>query len=285
MQNEICFKDLSSEELRKLQLKLTGILSEFADFCEKHGLTYFLSAGTCLGAVRHKGFIPWDDDLDVCLPRPDYEKLTLLWNKEHPDGRFVLCRPGENELTGVHITQIKDASTTCVYAYSEKYDICQGIKIDVEPLDGAPKGRFARFRQDFNANLYGLFAAQRVPLHNQPGWKKLVAKIVLPVFKHKHFCYKVFSKAERKVKKYDIANASYVKWNYGAVYDKDLFLPVKKLEFEGRMYSVPNKYDEFLTMMYKDYMSLPPEDKRFPVSKVLKFDLDHAYVPDPSEEK
>jgi len=280
VQSEFCFKDLSKEELRELQLKLTGILCEFDAFCKKHNLTYFLTAGTCLGAVRHKGFIPWDDDLDVCLPRPDYEKLTQLWNEEHPDGRYVLCRPSKNELTGVHITQIKDATTTCVYPFSEKYEICQGIKIDVEPLDGAPSGKLAQLKQTFFANLYGLFAAQRVPTHYQPTWKKVVARIVLPVFKYKNFCYKVFNFSERQVKKYNISESEYVKWNFGAIYQvykKDIFLPVKELEFEGRRFPVPNKYEEYLTMIYKDYMKLPPENKRYPITKVLAFDLNQSY--------
>ena len=280
MNQEIYFKDLSNEELRRLQLRLTDILNELDRFCEEHGLTYFLTGGTCLGAARHKGFIPWDDDLDVCLPRKDYEKLTELWNQCHPDGKYVLCRPGKDMLTGVHITLIKDSTTTCVYGFSEQYDICQGIKIDVEPLDGAPDGKLAQLVQTFFANLYGLFAAQRVPTHYQPTWKKIVARMVLPVFKFKGFCYKVFSMAERQVKKYDLDKCSKVKWNFGAfreVYDKDVFLPLTKLEFEGKLRPVPGQYDKLLRIAYKDYMQFPPEDKRYPITKVLAFDLDRSY--------
>lgn len=280
MEREFCFKDLSPEDLRKLQLRLTAILDEFDSFCKKHNLTYFLTAGSCLGAIRHQGFIPWDDDLDVCLPRKDYDKLTKLWNKCHPKGEYVLCRPGKDILTGVHITQIKDSSTTCVYRFSKQYDICQGIKIDVEPLDGAPDSKLGQLKQTFYANLYGLFAAQRVPTHYQPTWKKIVARMVLPVFNHKKFCYKVFSMAEKKVKKYNIDKCRYVKWNFGAihqVYEKDVFLPVSYAMFEGKMRPVPHKTDEYLRLIFNDYMQMPPVEKRIPITKVLAYDLDHSY--------
>lgn len=81
-QKLISVKDFTPEELRKWQLKLLEILVYFRDFCNEHNLRFWLAAGTCLGAVRHKGFIPWDDDLDVQMPREDYDKLIELWIKK-----------------------------------------------------------------------------------------------------------------------------------------------------------------------------------------------------------
>lgn len=280
MEREIYFKDFSYEELRKLQLKLTDILNEIDRFCRDQGLTYFLSAGTCIGAVRHKGFIPWDDDLDICLPRKDYERLTEIWNKCHPDGKYVLYRPGKDVLTGVHITLIKDSTTTCVYKFSKQYNICQGIKVDVEPLDGSPDCFIGQVMQTFFANLYGLFAAQRVPVHNQPTWKKIVARIVLPVFHFKKLCYWVFSMADKQVQKYDLEKCKKVKWNYGAYhsfYDRDMFLPVVEMEFEGKPRFVPHNYDAVLKLAYGDYMTLPPKEKRYPSTCVLAYDLNRSY--------
>ena len=89
----ISVKDFSSEELRRWQMRLLEILVYFRDFCEAHDLKFMLAAGTCLGAVRHHGFIPWDDDLDVQMPREDYDKLVKIWNEEADTSRFVCEEP------------------------------------------------------------------------------------------------------------------------------------------------------------------------------------------------
>ena len=125
----IRFADLDKEEFRRLRLKMVEMLTAFDDFCHENGLQYFLTNGTCLGAIRHKGFIPWDDDMDIALPREDYERLFEIWPNQ--GNKYQLLKPGKTTLTGVHIAQLRDSTTTCIYEYAKNYDICHGVKIDI----------------------------------------------------------------------------------------------------------------------------------------------------------
>ena len=98
-QKLISVKDFTPEELRKWQMKLLEILVYFRDFCDSHNLRFYLAGGTSIGAVRHHGFIPWDDDIDVQMPRDDYEKLLKIWDKEADTSRFVCEYPTKEKCT------------------------------------------------------------------------------------------------------------------------------------------------------------------------------------------
>ena len=95
----IDLRDFSPEEFRKWQLKLLEILVYFSEFCEAHDLRYYLASGTCIGAVRHHGFIPWDDDVDVAMPREDYNKLCELWERDADKTKFVCCKSDKNQMS------------------------------------------------------------------------------------------------------------------------------------------------------------------------------------------
>lgn len=271
----IRFADLSKEEFRRLQLKMVEMLSVFDKFCEDNNLQYFLTNGTCLGAIRHKGFIPWDDDMDIALPRDDYERLFELWNNE--GNRYQLLKPNKDTLTGVHIAQLRDSATTCIYEYAQNYDICHGIKIDVESIDGCPDGRAARFIQGFHCKVYGLMAAQRVP-HHASYLMKIFARIVLAAVPSHKVRYFLFSNAEKQVKKYKIQDCKKLRFNYGLILDKDIYKEAIRVEFEGEPRPVTKEYDRYLTSVYGNYIQLPPQEKRIPETEVVCFDLDNSYI-------
>lgn len=270
----VSFADLSPMELRALQMKLAGILEAFDLFCRENGLCYYLVGGTLIGAVRHKGFVPWDDDLDVAMPREDYEKMFLLWDNKR--NRYKALRPSQNILTGVHIGLIRDSETTCIYDYARDYDICHGLKIDIEPIDGCPESKLARRKQKFFCLVYGLMSAQRVPNHGSVMNKKL-AKIILSIIRSKKLRYRIFSFAETQVKKYRISECKNVRIDYGYTFNKNVFGSPQMAEFEGKMYPIPYDYDTYLKRYYGDYMSYPPQEQCKPMTKVSFYDPDNSY--------
>lgn len=273
--NLIDLAEFSPEQLRTLQLKLVGILEAFDSFCKENDLRYYLVEGTCIGAVRHKGIIPWDDDLDVAMPREDFEKMFRLWDNEN--NRYKALRPTKDLLTGVHIGLIRDSETTYIDEWAKDYDICQGIKIDVVPIDGCPDNPIKERIQKFFCLVYGLMAAQRVPNGGTKAMK-IEAKIILSAIRSKKIRYWLFSFAEKQVKKYKMEDCSRVRFGYWGIYPKEIFDKRFMTEFEGKMYPIPADYDVYLKKTYGDYMKMPPEEKRKPRSTVYFYDPNTSYT-------
>ena len=271
--------DFSPEELRKWQMKLLEILVYFRDFCEAHDLRFFLASGTCLGAVRHKGFIPWDDDVDVQMPRDDYERLIRIWNKEADTTRFVCSVSDENYCSRFPMATIRSVNTTCIYDHSVNDDICQGLKIDIEYLDGTPKSSFWKKIVKMEARFMALLRAERVPARES--WVlKVVSKTVLTIFPTHSIRWKVSRLLEKRVTRFKFdKDVEYVRYLGCSLKPRKCFDDVAYFDFEGYRMPVPSGYHEFLTQAYGDYMKLPPEEKRKPVTSNLVFyDLDHSYL-------
>ena len=129
---------LSSEELRGLQLKELGILEYFADFCDKHNITYYLCGGCLIGALRYGKFIPWDDDADVFMPRGDYETFIRTYLEENPSERFVLLNETDETFTRNCFATLVDTSATLVKNYQQDLKIPHGVAFDIFPIDARP---------------------------------------------------------------------------------------------------------------------------------------------------
>ena len=125
--------ELTPELLRELQLKQLDMLVYFRDFCEKNNLTFWLIGGGLIGALREGGFVPWDDDVDVMLPREDYEKLPALWREQGMDGRFRLLKTDDEVFTGNIFITITDTNYTMVKTNQVDVDIPHGLVLDVFP--------------------------------------------------------------------------------------------------------------------------------------------------------
>ena len=135
---------MDEKQLRELQLKSLETLKEFIKFCDDNFLTYYLIGGCLIGAVRSGGFLPWDDDIDVFMPRSDYERLWQMWDSS---GRFKLLRTTENVYTRSQFMTLCDTETTCVRELTKDLPIPQGITMDIIPLDGCPLSRIKRRRE------------------------------------------------------------------------------------------------------------------------------------------
>jgi len=274
----ISVKDFTPEELRKWQMKLLEILVYFRDFCKEHDIKFFLSGGTCLGAIRHKGFIPWDDDVDVVLLREDYEKLIRIWNQEADTSRFVCSVTNSKQSSRFPMATIRSVNTTCIYDHSVNDDLCHGLKIDVEFLDVVPKGTMARRIHTFCEGLLGLFTTQRIP-KRLPKARIMQSKLLFALFPTNRLKWMVSRICEKMVRHYNPPHeGDEVRYLLCHTHPIELFSERIWVDFEGYKMPIVGKYDTLLKNAYGDYMQLPPEDKRLPATDNLVFyDLDHSY--------
>lgn len=271
--------------VRQLQLKLLEIFLYFKKICEENNLTYWCGGGTMLGAVRHKGFIPWDDDLDVFLPRKDYERLYEIWDQVADTSHYVLVRTDEKVNYHHAAMNLVDVRTTYVNRHSVNEDIYHGIYIDVIPFEGCPSSKVERALQIYHSIMFSVFNVQRLP-DNQGSLLRLPTKILLSLVRSSQSRYKIWKKHQDKMTQYDFFTAKYVKETVSSfkglfrLYDRDVFNTVDAV-FEGNMVKIPAGYDYYMKCIYGDYMSLPKDisidmSSRYEVIKFI--DLNEPYT-------
>lgn len=270
--------NMTPQLLRELQLKQLDMLIYFRDFCEKNNLRFYLIGGCLIGALRNGGFVPWDDDVDVLMPRLDYERLVVLWKEQNADGRFRLLKTDDNMFTGNIFATITDTNYTMVKANQTKVDIPHGLVMDVFPLDVCPDGRFARKMQYIWTMLYSLFLAQIVP-ENHGGLLSLGSKVLLGIFRGDKIRRKIWRFCEKKMTKYKIEENRCVTelcsgphW-MKVEYPKEIYSGVDYVTFEGHRMPCMSGYDEYLTMVFGDYMKLPPKESQVPHHEIAYLDL------------
>ena len=259
-----------NKDIRNIQQILLDMYRELDKLCEKYDLKIFLTGGSVLGAIRHKGFIPWDDDMDVALPRDDYEKLIGIAEKELPEHLKIvwISRPFHYRLID---TRYELKLNT---AYSKLLDSDEQafISIDIQPFDGVPKGLLGKMHSlktlAFRA-CYKMCSPDRIIYDEswREGWETRLLKLLKHfkyLFKNEEIWKKRFDKA---MKQYDYKLcgniADYVgKYKFKDIYPKNWWEPGQKVEFENIRVLVPSEYDRYLKAIYGDYMKLPPERER-----------------------
>ena len=269
--------------VRDIQLKMLDILLYFDEFCKEHHLGYVLCGGTCLGAVRHQGFIPWDDDVDVFMLREDYEKLEELWEKYADTQRYGCVR--SNEKVNIHHSaiEIKDNHTTFINHHSVDLDINHGVMIDVIPVDGVPATSWRRILQMVDSMVYCCFNFQRLPDHKS----KLVyhaTRIALGLVKSPRLRYLIWRGAEKRIIRYGTEKCEQVA-SFGEGmsimrmrFPTQWFREPAYLSFEGHQLPVPADVDQYLKISFGNYMELPPEEDRVARHHAVFVDLDNSYT-------
>ena len=263
-----------------LQEKSLEIFKYFQKICKENNLRYWVGGGTLIGALRHQGFIPWDDDIDVFMPRPDYEKFYQIWNQVGDLEHYALCRTTREK--NIHQTdmQLVDLTTTFINRHSVNEDILHGVSVDIMPFEGCPEGKFARGMQIYHSILYSIFNVQRLPDH-QGKALRFATSIVLGAVKSPALRYKIWARHEKKMAQYDFDSARTVKETITSF--RALFYPhprsafeTMEVPFEDIMVSIPVGYDAYLRRIFGDYMQLPPEEGR-----VAKHDVVYANLNEP----
>lgn len=278
------YKEMSPEDFRKLQLVELDTLLYFDEFCKRHNLRYYLAGGTLIGAVRHKGFIPWDEDIDIHMPRPDYRRLPELWEKDADTEHYSLCVTDEKKNFRHHAYAISDNYTTLIEERTINDDIPQGIRLDILPFDGVPKNKVKALIQRFWAIIFSIYNVQRLPENQGGKLMRTAVKVALGVVKNPKRRYKIWKYAEKKFTKYDFETSPYVREFICPLRSTKFLYPRKDfdkpvyLEFEGHMLPAQHYYKQYLEQVYPGYMNLPPVEKRKQKTNAVFIDIEKGYV-------
>ncbi len=235
-------------DIHELQNIEYGILSRFKEFCEEYNITFFLEGGTLIGAIRHNGFIPWDDDIDLMVPRPDYEKILNLFDKWGEKYNLKLVSWYTNPFFGRPMAKIIDTRTSLKeLGYVGDDEI--GVFIDLFPLDGVSSNKVFRFINDKYLKVL----------------KKLLMMRIHGKIKFFLSTKKLSQMIEGQAKRvdYDASTLVTCYWYSRRYYhQKEWFAKSLMHKFEQGLFPIPQGYDALLKNVYGDYMKLPPEDER-----------------------
>lgn len=266
-------EDNIQKQLQDAQLR---ILKEIDRVCAENGLTYWLAFGTILGAVRHHGFIPWDDDIDLFMPVKDAEKLEALQDR-FPPNLFVQSRRTEPE-HGLMITRVRDSNTTLIEEAEADRDINHGIFVDIYPVYNAPAGRFGQKVFLARTLIARLLEYGRVPQTH--GTVMKAGSGVLLALVPKRARKRIVDRLYRKIAGQPDSGLLACAWaEYTRnVFPKDWFFPPERLPFEDMQAPVPGAYDKLLTIAYGDYMQLPPAEKRTVHHAFRVLDFERPYT-------
>lgn len=273
-----CLHILSEEDSKAQKALLLDMYKDIACLCDKHKLVYMLGGGTCLGAVRHKGYIPWDDDLDIMMPRTSYEMLIQLLAKGALGEKYEYDAPNAKKDCKNPFLKVYRKYTLDIEITSETAPGPKGIFIDVFPMDYAPNNHFLRkikgALSDFlqavcSCVLYTEYPSKRYKefmMKTEDGKKRYRQRMFLGhlfgVIPHRKWVW-WFDQLNAKSKKSNYLTVPTGRNHYvGETQLVDVFIPLQKGVFEGVKVNLPSNYDAYLTALYGNYMEVPPVEKR-----------------------
>lgn len=261
------------EELKKIQLE---ILKNVADFCEKNQITYFLQYGTLIGALRHKGFIPWDDDIDIGMLRPDYEKFLATYNLSSE--RYKVCDVSNSKQHMWAFGKVVDTHT--VLYEPDEHGVKTSVNIDVFVFDNATENEKKRYKQFIYSRRMTTLnnIRTRLWLSDKGTFNSFVKRLIYPfllVVPKNYFAKKIVKKAKKNMSIQTSLVGDFCERNPILFYERELFAETIKVEFEGELFNAPKGYDGWLRKIYGDYMQLPPEEERVRHHRFIAFYLDN----------
>ncbi len=254
-------RELSVDELKTIQLEILGVT---AKFCEEHGIKYWLNSGTLIGTIRHKGYIPWDDDIDIGMLRVDYDKFMAAFNG-YSERYKAVCFENDNSYPFA-FAKIMDTHTVLYEPDEKGRKMC--VNIDLFFYDNCPEDKEAEDDMFRKRNIFYICnVARQARIFQRPKGNLLrrlcvyALRTAVRVFPRSYFVRKIIENSRR----YQNAETKRIGDFVGTrrmTCDKRVFDSFIDAEFEGRTYKIPAKYDEYLRELYGDYTQLPPPEER-----------------------
>lgn len=276
---EVRCEYLINAEMKQVFAVLLDLYLIFEEICDKHGLRYYANSGFLLGAIRHKGFIPWDDDIDVAMPREDYEKFMEIAPKELSSPYF-LRTPFTDKGSFFSTIVLMNLSTTFVLKCFQYNSFRMGIGMDIFPLDYCDPSTFDDDRAQIYYNVMCC-----------SGWMKASCKNMEFYQPEKYEHFKTTNPLENWKKVHEIAtnpkyrNSGYLGISALTILKKEQSIyPISDFDkaimwpFESIQVPVPVGYDNLLTIQYGDYMKYPPVEERGRKNDQIIFDPNHSYT-------
>lgn len=274
--------DKATGLLREVQLLELEMLRDFKSVCEKHNLRYFVDFGSLLGAIRHKGFIPWDDDIDITMPYEDYAKFLKIAQEEMGEQYFIQTTETDPEFHFSY-AKVKRNGTTMMDKTAKGWHVHHGVWLDIFPIIEI-NGGFELKLKTAIVEFYRLLVCDEFFKIYPEGFRKQYGNFGLKVIKLVHkFPKKVRTRFATWLMK-PIYKAKNKKLNaivwltISKTVPKHIYEDSCKLEFEGETFDFPKNYEERLRLSYGDYMQLPPEEERKGHGNDVIIDLECDYT-------
>lgn len=269
--------ELSGEEKIALKNCLLEMFRDVNRVCEKYGLKLILTGGSALGAVRHKGFIPWDDDLDLCMERKDYNRFVETFETELGE-KYILNAPNYKTSAKTRFAKIFKKGTTMmeIYDINDKYPT--NIFLDLFPIESAPNNVFLQKIKGFFCNILMFIGSQVSMFENRSDilkkymcsslegkvnyYLRCIIGFVFSILPSKLW-FNIIDRCVSSCKNTDYcAIPTGRKHYFGELLEREVYFPCTKGEFEGLSVNLPHNLDRVLTNLYGDYMRIPPLEKR-----------------------
>lgn len=270
------------KELHRIQLEM---LIDFVDACKKLDLKYFLICGSALGAVRHKGFIPWDDDIDIGMPRNDYERFITEGQKLLNSNTFIQTHRSDSEYPH-NFAKIRNSKTTYIEFTKKNINMNHGVYIDIFPLDGVSKSYIGRLFFTIANKIYAKKVDEAFDLSiyaKNQNFKNIFFELIVKILFRRKSYKEIVVKRDKLLRKRDYYKSNYIAnycgaWGNKEICHRSFFGEGQEVKFENIEVVIPKEYDLYLKQVYGNYMKLPHIDKRKSHHYCSKIDLNAPYT-------
>lgn len=269
-------KSLTNKELKKIQRLELDALITIDTICRENNIKYTLIGGSLLGAIRHNGFIPWDDDVDIAMLREDLEKFKTICGKELPPKYFYQDMNSDPQYLYL-FDKIRINNTVFKETFLSKYNINHGVFIDIFPVDNVSNNKVEAKKQFKNFIFYRhIFMAKYLSIKARRGKKKILAFLIKVFFPNsarniRNKAFKIMCKYDsKKTRKVRIFPSTYAKRD---IYDRSFFEETINHDFEGHSFMISKYYEQMLVNDYGNWKELPPKNKRVTRHDLIDFKL------------